>query len=332
MLGLPDSIVELNRDMEPYIIQGSTTRTRFFKDKYKPLQFVHFSDVHAILDIWNRMVEYVNYYREYIDFAIHTGDYCGNNQELYADCYNYGLKCERPIYNCVGNHDTYITRKWMKSEKNNVHKLLFAPMDDDSIDVNFLECDYSMTYYKDFSESNVRLVVLDLYYDIEIQCEWLKNILNDAKEKGLFVVTAMHEPLEHINDTYGVTFYTKNDYESILNENGEYKEFEAVISDFIAVGGYYICNLVGHKHHDLFGLTDTGILHVAVPSATNWDGFCDGKRIKGTRTYDCFNVVSLDVNLGLLKIARIGNNIDHYFRSQRALCYDYINKKVIYND
>lgn len=332
MLNLTDNIIELNRDMEPYIIQGSATRTPFFKDKFKPLQFVHLSDVHAVLDLWNRMVEYVNHYRDYIDFAIHTGDYCGNNQELYADCYNYGTKCDRPIYNCVGNHDTFITRKWNENTKESTHKLLFAPMDDNSSNVNFLECDHSMTYYKDFPESNVRLIVLDLYYDIDIQCEWLKKLLANAKEKGLCVITAMHEQLEDLTQNFGVTFHTNNEYTPLEKDKCQHKEFEAIIADFIAGGGTFICNLAGHKHHDMFGLTDTGILHTVVPSATNWDGWCDGKRIRGTRTYDCFNVVSVDTNLGLLKIARIGNNIDHYFRSQRALCFDYINKKVIYND
>ena len=145
------------------------------------------------------------------------------------------------------------------------------------------------------------------------------------------VITAMHEPSGHVNDTFGVTFHTYNDYES-LHGKGEKMPFEDVIVDFIKDGGAYIANFVGHVHHDLFGMTDAGVLNTAVPSATNWDGWCDGKRVRGTRTYDCFNVVSIDTNLGLLKIARVGNNRDHYFRSQKSLCYDYINKKVIYND
>ncbi len=335
MISLTDNVIELNRDMEPYIIQGSATRPVPFKskfgDRFKPLQFVHFSDIHAVLDLWNRMVEYVNYYRNYIDFVIHTGDYCGNNQALYADFYNYGTQCDRPIYNCVGNHDTIITRKWVKNTKESTHKLLFAPMNDDSSNVNFLECDYSMTYYKDFPDSNIRLIVLDLYYDIELQCEWLKETLEDAKGKGMCVITAMHEPSGEIKDTFGVTFHTKNDYPSLVGIHKQ-QPFEPIIADFISQGGCHICNLVGHEHHDMFGLTDAGILNIVVQSATNWNGWCDGKRIRGTRTYDCFNVVSIDANLGLLKIARIGNNTDHFFRSQRALCYDYINKKIIYND
>ena len=64
MLNLTDDIVELNRDVEPLIVQGTASRTRFFKsvadDKFTPLQFVHFSDIHAVLDLWNRIVEYIN--------------------------------------------------------------------------------------------------------------------------------------------------------------------------------------------------------------------------------------------------------------------------------
>lgn len=336
MLNLTDDIVELNRDVEPLIVQGTASRTRFFKsvadDKFTPLQFVHFSDIHAVLDLWNRTVEYINYYKEYISFGLHSGDYCGNNQQLYADFYNYGIPCDRPIYNCVGNHDTIYTRKWIKNTKESAHKLLFAPMNDDSVEGTvYLDCDFSMTYYKDFPKSNLRLIVLDQYYDIELQCEWLKNILNDAREKGLCVITSMHEPTAYVHDTFGVTFHSINDWKTVEGKI-PICPFEPIIADFIKSGGCHIVNLVGHVHHDLFGMTDNGVLNSAVPSATNWDGWCDGKRIRGTRTYDCFNVVSIDANLGLLKIVRVGNNVDHYFRSQRSLCFDYINKKVISNN
>lgn len=327
-----NSIIELNKDAEPLIIQASATRTAFFKnkfdDRFKPIQFVHFSDVHARLDMWNRVVEYINYYRDFIDFALHTGDFCGGQQEAYVDFYNYGDKCDRHIYNCVGNHDT-VTAPYIKNTKASAHALLFAPSN--GIDGIFMKCDHSMTYYRDFPESNLRMIVLDLYYDIDLQCAWLKDILNDAKEKKMCVITAMHEPSDTVNDSFGVTFHTKNDYLS-LNGRVQTKAFEPILADFIAQGGCHICNFVGDEHHDLFGLTDSGVLNSAVPCATSWDGWCDGKRIRGTRTYDCFNVVSIDPNMGLLKLVRIGNNRDLFLRSQRSLCFDYIKKQVIYND
>lgn len=329
-MNLTDNIIELNRDMEPFVVQAGSGRPVGFKDEFKPLQFVHFSDIHTALDLWNRVAEYVNHYKEYISFGIHTGDYCGNNQELYADCYNYGVQCERPLYNCTGNHDVTVTRKHLPASKESVYKKLFAPQPDITQDVKFMDIEYSMTYYKDFTESNIRMIVLDLYYDVEEQKTWLAGVLADAKEKGLSVITAMHEPTGHIEESFGVTFHSIMDY-SIPVGKQKVCAFESLLTDFIANGGKFICNLAGHHHHDLFGITEAGILNICVPSATNWDGWCDGRRVKGTRTYDCFNVMAIDVNLGILKLIRIGDNCDPYLREKKVLCFDYINNKVIYN-
>ena len=109
---LTDNIIELNRDMEPYVIQGSTSRPKPFKDAYAPLQFVHFSDLHKKLDNWNRIVEFINHYDKYIAFGLHSGDFCGSSQLEFTDCYAEGLRCVRPIYNCVGNHDVEENEDW----------------------------------------------------------------------------------------------------------------------------------------------------------------------------------------------------------------------------
>lgn len=328
-----DNIIELNRDMEPFIIQSGAVRPPAFikkyGDKYKPLQFVHFSDIHAVLELWNRIVEFINYYDDYISFGIHTGDYCGNNRQQYVDFYNYGDRCVKPIYNCVGNHDTYNSRSERDLvEKRLTYERLFAPMNDISADVSFMEGDFSMTYYKDFDESNIRIIVLDLYYDIAKQQKWLASILDDAREKGLSVITAMHAPTDHIVESYGVTFHTANDYVGLYGEHST-TPFENIIAEFVENGGEHICNIAGHHHHDLFGITSSGILNTCVPCATDWNGWCDGRRVRGTRTYDCFNVITIDVNLGLLKICRIGDNCDIFLREKKALCFDYRNRKVI---
>jgi hypothetical protein len=104
-----------------------------------------------------------------------------------------------------------------------------------------------------------------------------------------------------------------------------------VLRDYIADGGNFICNFCGREHHDLFGYTTGGVLNVAVECATDWAGWCDGKRVRGTRTYDCFNVVSIDTDLGILKLIRIGNNADYYLRQKHLLCYDYSKRMVVFN-
>lgn len=336
MNGEKKSIIDLNRDVESFVIQASASRTQFFKskfdDKYSVLQFLHFSDVHMRLDCWDRVIEYLNYYKDYISFALHTGDYCEDSQERYNDLYRDGIKAERVVYNCIGNHDTNSvdreTRVRTITTKDKPYSLLFNHMD--GWDVNFFDVEYPMSYYKDFPESNIRMIVLDCYYDIEEQKKQLAKILEDAREKGLYVITAMHELTCAIEESFGVTFNTINDYNSLVGKPGR-RAYEQIIVDFVNAGGVHICHFAGHDHHDGFGLTESGILNSIVPCATTWSGWCDGKRIEGTKTQDCFNIVSIDPNLKLLKLIRVGDNSDHYLREKRLLCFDFANRKVIFN-
>ncbi|MBQ2272590.1 MAG: metallophosphoesterase [Clostridia bacterium] len=329
----PTDIVSLNRDLEPFLIQGASKRCRFFKDPYEPLQFVHCSDAHAVADPWNRMVEYVNYYKDYISFILHTGDYCGGSQEQYVDFYGTCAPCQRPIYNCVGNHDTFTNmpspdRPRRKSDQATVYRMLFNHPDD--WDVVLPDTPYPTYYYKDFPQSNLRLIVLDCYYDLSEQIAWLAALLSEAKQKGLHVITAMHEPSDQTVIRPDTTFQTIIPYEEICKDAPK-SPFEDTLSDFVREGGILVCNLAGHDHHDGFGYTAGGVLNSIVECATYWAGWCDGARVKGTRTYDCFNVCSVDANLGILKIIRVGDNCDPYLRAKRVLCYDYVNKKVIFN-
>lgn len=322
-----ESILALNKDVESFVLQASAGRSHFFKDTREVLTFAHLSDVHGVLEAWNRMTEYVNHYSDLISFAIHTGDYCGDSQAQYVDCYAEGLPSKRPILNVVGNHDT-VDDRWITQEKHKAWEKLFNHTE--NWGAVFMEGEDSMTYYKDFPDSDIRLIALDLYYDVEAQIAWLKKVLADAKEKGLWVITAMHQPTGRITPE-DVTFQTITDFPGISGCNHETNAFDDVLGDFIDQGGQFICNLAGHYHADWFGYTERGVLNIAVECASDWAGWCDSKRTRGTRAFDCFNVVSVDTNIGLLKLVRIGDNADSYLRIKRTLSFDYINKKVIYN-
>jgi len=106
---------------------------------------------------------------------------------------------------------------------------------------------------------------------------------------------------------------------------------EELLVEFKKAGGIHIANLAGHEHHDMFGYTDAGILNITVECATSWNGWCDSKRARGSKTFDCFNVVSVDPVLHIIKLVRVGDNADCYLRIKRTLCYDYIENKLIYN-
>ncbi len=323
-----ENIIDIAKPMERAIIQGSAVRCPFlFKDPYKPLQFVHFSDVHSMLDHWDRIMTFINYYEQYLSFGIHTGDYCASVIEEYTDLYEYGVPTDLPVFNCTGNHDRATTAR-VSATKEAVHAHLFNRSH--KWNVNFMDCDFPMAYYKDFPESNIRLIVLDLYFDIDAQIDWLRNLLNRSQEEGMFVITAMHQPTSTLVDGPETTF---NSIMSWKTADGQVvpTPFEAPIAEFVEAGGKYICNLCGHHHHDLFGYTERGVLNVAVEMATCWAPWDDSARVFDTRTYDCFNVVSIEPNIGILRLTRIGNNVDYYLRKKTTFCYDFVNKKVVYN-
>ena len=87
--------------------------------------------------------------------------------------------------------------------------------------------------------------------------------------------------------------------------------------------------MCGHEHVDEVGYTTKGILNIVSECVTDDVYWQNCKRDKGTKTYDCFNIVSVDTNQGLIKIVRVGDDNDIYMRKKQYTCIDYINKTVI---
>ena len=298
------------------------------------MTFAHFSDIHRKQIIWNRIIEYVNYYKDYIGFILFTGDYVNNNQTQFTDLYNMGIASVKPLYMAVGNHDTYeSTDPTVVASQQTTYELMFGPTHPENWGVTFMPGDYSMTFYKDFTVSDasyIRLIVLDNYYNKEAQVTWLTNLLADAKTNGIAVITAMHEVSKPIVTKFDCTFQTLTNYES-KGGNASQTPFDAVIADFKNNGGIHIANFVGHEHSDMIGFTESGVLNIAVEAATDWVYWTDGKREAGTRTYDAFNIVAIDTDLHLLKLVRIGDNADYFLRQKNVLCYNYYRNEIIFN-
>ena len=327
-------ILDIARPMETAIIQGSGGRGGFypflFGDPYRPLQFVHFSDIHSILDHWDRIMTFINHYEKYLSFAIHTGDFVSGTIEGFVDLYTWGVPTNIPVLNCVGNHD-----RAPRAPKQRVHDCIFNKTD--NWGATFMDCEASMTYYKDFPESGIRLIVLDDYFDLDAQVKWLRDLLARSREEGMHVMTARHQLTSDLVDIPDITFHSAMDFTQVAPQYQadahapRHTVFEDPIGDFIEEGGHFICNLCGHYHRDHFGYTARGVLNIAVEMATCWAPWDDTRRVFDSQSYDCFNVTSVDVNTGIIRIVRIGNNFDYYMRRKERLCFDYVNRKVIFN-
>lgn len=326
------SVAELNRDMEPYVIQAAKGRNPLFEDPYQVLQFVHFTDIHHMLELWNRLIEYVNTYSDYIQFALHTGDYVGcSHTEYYCDLYGKGISCNRPLLNCVGNHDFVKSYAHPYSTPKETYEACF-PKSTDDWGVTFMEGEYKMNYYKDFPESNLRLIVLDYYFGGDAQLVWFEHLLEDARQKGMHVITAAHEMTQRMVEELDVPFQTYDDFWTAKRKTFDHLEAfgaDRLIAEFKQKGGIHVCHLAGNEHTEYFGITERGVLNVIAPCGSYANHRSDCERVRGTRTYDCFNVVAVDTNVNVLKLIRIGNNVDPYLRTRKALCWDYKNGKMI---
>ncbi len=317
-----DDVVRFNKDLEPLV-----------KDKKgNELQFIHFSDIHRGLNAWNRVVQYYNEYSEYIDFAVHSGDYVGeynfDGENGYVDLYTKGTKSINPIYNVVGNHDVYAVKGGATHhEKSKVISTLFNKTDD--WDVSYMGgTAVNTSYYRDFPEQNVRFIVLDNYYDEEGQAEWLQGLLDEAKNKGYHVLTSMHEPTAKIVTPVDTSFHCNIEQTSAFRTSA----FDKVLGDFIKGGGNFIANLTGHWHVDFAGYTENGVLNltieIASPGAVGAEQLDGRPQNPGVRGYDAFNVINVNTEKGIFEIVRIGNNSDAKEREKTSLEYDYINGRV----
>ena len=321
--GMPDILNE-NPNAVPFIQQTFVGRPTLTGANDHVLSFLWFSDIHKEQKQWDRAIQLANYYSTRMAFAIHTGDYVGNDQSNYEHLYENGVTPSIPMLNVVGNHDIYSNFADRIVAAKSATKAIVMP-NTANWGVTWGTGDSPMHYYKDFATEKIRLVVLDDYYDTETQATWLATVLSDAKTLGYHVITAAHETSRPI------TVWSDNGFNSkdaaALTAGGlnhSSSSYDVVIKAFKDNGGVHIAHICGHEHVDLMGKTDNGVLNIVIGSQHGYYADAsDAMRIDNTRTADLVNVVGINTDLGLIKIVRVGVNTDHYLRDRNVLTYDY---------
>ena len=251
-----------------------------------------------------------------------------------------------------------------------VYDKFFAPYIANWGTVNFPETaatNGQCYYYKDYIVQGIRLIVLDNMANMipserdntGVQAAWLESVLSDARTNNLHVMCAIH-----IGTTVETLFDTPfSALKNVLNSDGnsqEFLEFYSLrdkVENFIAQGGVFIGWIGGHRHLDSIGMitgynqmsihvatasggmysnTDTG--HGNTDASNNGHSWwlvprgddCD--REDGTRGQDCFNIISIDPEKMMLRVFKVGSNIDRYGRRKDSLVYNYGTKQLIYSD
>ena len=321
-----------------------------------PFTLLHFSDLHGDSVNLERIIQYRDKYSSFIDDAICTGDIIKN--KFSEDFTFWAAKNAEDVLVSTGNHEYYngeSSAYYTTITPKQVYDKFFAPNIENWGSVVFptdAATDGYNYYYKDYSSKKIRLIVLDNMANMagtrdNVQATWLASVLEDARTSGLHVICALH-----IGSTIETIFDNPfTSYKNIINADGggaeganagTYAEFYTLrdaVDTFIAAGGNFVAWIGGHRHVDCIGiLTGHNQAQINVATASSGNAWSiiplgdDCDRTNGTRQQDCFNIYSVDTEKKLLRIFRVGSNIDKNGRGKNHILYDYENKLVKYND
>lgn len=320
------TITDLNGDAVDAIVSSR------YKNSANPhlLTLVHFSDIHADPTSLRRIINFDSDMSEYIDDVICTGDIVSSKFGDSLDFWTSSDGAEK-ILTCVGNHDSYATNS-MDSDQmvsmSDIASKFIVPFESDWGAISRpTGCTY---YYKDY-DSGYRLVVLDsIRVDAEATAEatWLTNVLADAKTNNLAVIIAMHympTGAMHILDCQFSKYGTAGDSGIICNAPNF--DVQGIVQDFIDDGGTFMCYLIGHLHRDIFGYvygySKQPCIMITTSNATkaSQEINADLGRVLGTKMQDAFNAVTFDKDSGIIKVIRVGADVDNVMRPRKAISY-----------
>lgn len=202
-------------------------------------------------------------------------------------------------------------------------------------------------YYKDYTTSGVRLIVLDIMHQTAEQLAWFQDTLTDARTKGLHVMAACHSYAHWLLDYMDTPW----DDHPIIVARGKYPDpedssgtdypknmaddYADAVDAHLDAGGYFICWLHGHTHFKVFATLETHPrqLDVAVANA----GFLNAntyiwERVTGSKSEDDFNLLAVDPYAHILRIVKIGVDYDVYLRHTDTISYDYHSHKLLYTN
>lgn len=308
----------------------------------KPLVLLHFSDLHGDVECLKRIVEFQQYYGNYIADVWNTGDTVARSFADGLDFYNQ-IEGANKMITIVGNHDvncdTSITDKKQavaRIDRESAYDMIIGTNVSNwnvvqPADVAENHCTY---FYKDY-DKKIRIIALDRFYYNNEQYLWLIDVLNDAKDKGLAIVIASHIPFNNLkgNDYIACSFS-----DSLEWTFGNWEKFDEevmnAIDNFISSGGEFICLIHGHTHNDTVSLTPNhpNLLNIGVASAGHtFNGTSEGERVNNTRSQDNFNIIAFDTHTKCIKLMKIGNRYNFEMQRKDTMCINYITKKIVYD-
>ncbi len=313
------------------------------------LTLLHFSDIHEGKRNLKRIVALMKDkgYKGLFEDAIFTGDFVRSSFQTGIKFWNEVRGTEK-ILTCIGNHDTHDREivkdrsqwkpfDWSKFiPQKTVAETFIEPF------VPYWEGDIEYTkgttyYRKIYPEHKIMLITLNTHLlgeENDAEMAFFKAKLNEAKEKDLGVVVALHDPPRNFTKLKS-NFCSIKNYTTDCGGHTDNRFLEAV-KEFKEAGGEFICYLCGHTHNDYIcykeGYEDQIFLVAGCAFVGRGLRWGDCERIIGRKSEDLFNFVSIDRTTKTFKIVRVGADRGLYMQSRKILTFDYNANKIIYEE
>ena len=309
--------------------KATVDQSRHIKNfEVEPLTLLHFSDLHADTMVLSRISRAIKELGMLIDDAICTGDMTLDTSGQIASWW------DENIMTCIGNHDC-------ASKNGDVYDWTALSMADrDAYYIAPFESNWGIThtggtsyYYKDYSTSNVRLIVMDamLYNtngaEATAQTAWLSNLLSDAITNNLHVLIAIHAP--HGGATAKGCSFSRYD-ETTMPTRADCNTPQTVIDTVataIGNGLKFIGYICGHTHQDnMWDAENDGkqLMYCITCANVMYSGMWRNSDLNRTGIADAYNIVTIDTAHTLVKIVRGGGaDLDDHMRTRKAICFNY---------
>ena len=312
------------------------------------LKFLFFSDIHGSESNMHRIVEFANDLgSSKIDCIINGGDTVASVISDGLTWYDNAVdNCDTDVLICVGNHDEWSNASTeTPADMSDVYSAEIAPMVQKVTGIvqPTGAAENALCYfYKDYGD--IRIIVLDAmvghistqHYDTA-QDTWFRNVLADAITNSKSVICVNHAPYAYTDINVQMVeaggwncfkpYSTDGDGVSIAQNALE------AVDDFINDGGVFICWLTGHRHKDYvvrnaqYPQQDIFVISTANHSRHTLEGAITNN--VANDLYDCFNYIGVDLICNVMKIWRVGYNIDGGLRRKNTLGYNYNTRNVV---
>lgn len=307
------------------------------------LNFAQITDIHTDQARWNRFNHFVN--NNAIDAVIATGDYVEDPTDAEITIANNMFDdLEKPYYAVLGNHDR-IGHQTTITNAQVLQKYQCFPLG---------------LYYSTMLNEKIKLIVLNQYADenqntryTQTQMTWFCSEMEDANTNNYHVIIAMHEPeyMPVYNDDGFYQKYPKssinfnapicpgmiqtivNAYKNGVPVNESYNGLAA--SATFSSPGKFIGFMCGHMHRDFTGYASqfTNQL-IMMPVSTcssvrvgntvyKYTDIADLDRNIHTNNQDAFNVYSIDTDNQVVKIVRIGADMNDMLIPRSTVTFSY---------